>query len=151
MLQYTNKIQEVVRVSTKAEKAKELYKCGYNCSQAVFATFCEELGLNEDTALKISSSFGGGMGKMGEVCGAVTGMFMATGLKYGYTKPKTPQEKIDYYSFIRELAEKFKEKNGTILCKELLTPDKETGKIKKPCAEIVKDAAEIFEQILNEK
>ncbi len=138
-------------MSTKAEKAKTLYENGYNCSQAVFATFCEDWGLDEETALKISSSFGGGMGKMGEVCGAVTGMFMAAGLKYGYTLPESPKEKMDYYAFVRELAEKFKEKNGTILCRELLAPDKETGKMKKPCGEIVKDAAEIFEKILEEK
>ncbi len=138
-------------MSTKAEIAKELYKNGYNCSQAVFGAFCEELGIDKETALKISSSFGGGMGKMGEVCGAVTGMFMAAGLKYGYALPKTPQEKMDYYAFVRELAGKFKEKNGTILCRELLMPDKEKGKMKKPCAELVKDAAEIFEQVLAER
>ncbi len=136
---------------TKAEKAKKLYGSGYNCSQAVFAAFCEELGLEEETALKISSSFGGGMGKMGEVCGAVTGMFMAAGLKYGYTMPETPEEKTNYYAFVRELAEKFKEKNGTLLCRELMMPDNESGKIKKPCGELVRDAAEIFEEILNEK
>ncbi len=137
-------------MGTKAEKAKKLYESGHNCSQAVFAAFCEELGLNEETALKISSSFGGGMGKMGEVCGAVTGMFMAAGLKYGYTLPETPQEKQDYYAFVRMLAEKFKEKNHTILCRELKTPDKETGIVKKTCAELVEDAAEIFEEILKE-
>ncbi len=136
---------------TKAEKAKKLYEDGYNCCQAVFAAFCEELGLDEETALKISSSFGGGMGKMGEVCGAVTGVFMAAGLKYGYTLPEDPQEKMDYYKFVRELADKFKEKNETILCRELLTPDKETGKAKKSCGELVKDAAEIFEKILSER
>ncbi len=138
-------------METKAEKAKKLYESGYNCCQAVFAAFCEELGLNEETALKISSSFGGGMGKMGEVCGAVTGMFMAAGLKYGYTLPESPQEKMDYYKFIRELAGEFKEKNGTILCRELLMTDKKSGKLKKPCGELVRDAAEIFEKILKER
>ena len=133
-------------MGTKAEKAKKLYESGYNCSQAVFAAFCDELGINEETALKISSSFGGGMGKMGEVCGAVTGMFMAAGLKYGYTLPENPKEKMDYYAFVRELAGKFKEKNGTILCRELLVSG-----TKKPCGELVKDAAEIFEEVLAEK
>lgn len=133
-------------MDTKAEKAKKLYENGYNCSQAVFAAFCDELEIEEETALKISSSFGGGMGKMGEVCGAVTGMFMAAGLKYGYTLPENPKVKMDYYAFVRELAEKFKEKNGTILCKELLASGS-----KKPCGELVKDAAEIFEEIMAEK
>ena len=67
-------------MSKKSEKAKELFKSGCNCSQAVLGVFCEELGMDLDTAMKISASFGGGMGRMGEVCGTVSGMFMALGL-----------------------------------------------------------------------
>ena len=69
-------------MSEKSEKAKELFLSGHNCAQAVLAVFCEELGLDYDTAMKISSSFGGGMGRMKEVCGTVSAMFMAAGLAY---------------------------------------------------------------------
>lgn len=74
-------------MSKHRELAKELFIKGYNCSQSVFAAFCDETGLDVDTALKIASSFGGGMGRLREVCGAVTGMFMVVGMKYGYTDP----------------------------------------------------------------
>lgn len=74
-------------MSAHSDLARELFKQGYNCSQSVFAAFCDETGLDTETALKIASSFGGGMGRLREVCGAVTGMFMVVGMKYGYTDP----------------------------------------------------------------
>jgi len=107
-------------MNTKGEEAKNCFECGYNCSQAVFCTFCKELGIDKETALKIASSFGGGMGRMREVCGAVTGMFMAAGLKYGYTLPEDPSEKTEHYKKNQNLAERFKERNGSIICRELL-------------------------------
>ena len=95
-------------MSEKSEKARELFKQGFNCSQSVLGVFCEELGLNFDTAIKISSSFGGGMGRMREVCGTVSGMFMAAGLAF-----LTPENnKADQYKIVQELAAKFKEKNA---------------------------------------
>lgn len=75
-------------MSSNEERAIELFKQGYNCAQAVFAAFSEELGMEFETALKLSSSFGGGMGRLREVCGAVSGMFAVAGMKYGYTDPK---------------------------------------------------------------
>ena len=137
-------------MNTKGEEAKKCFECGYNCSQAVFCTFCKELGIDKETALKIASSFGGGMGRMREVCGAVTGMFMAAGLKYGYTLPENPSEKTEHYKKIQILAERFKERNGSIICRELLEKAKVTHSNKKSCGELVKDAAEIFDEFIKE-
>ena len=149
-------------MGAKAEKAKELFEEGYNCSQAVIGAFCEELGVDFETAMKLSSSFGGGMGRMREVCGAVSGLFMAAGLKYGYNLPEDTVSKAAHYKLIQELAESFKEKNGSIICRELLgenaidgthIPEKRTDTYykKRPCSELVKDAALIFEEMLEEK
>lgn len=144
-------------MSVKTEKAKELFKQGYNCSQAVLGVFCEELGLDFDTAIKIASSFGGGMGRMREVCGTVSGMFMAAGLAFS-----TPDNnKAEQYQIVQELARRFKEKNGSIICRELLEgvetstspiPSERTeGYYKKrPCIELVGDSVEIFEEYLKE-
>lgn len=145
----------------KMKTAEELFRQGFNCSQSVFAAFSDECGIDRETALKLASSFGGGMGKMREVCGAVTGMFMVAGLKYGYSDPQDAQAKAEHYRRIQELAEKFKTENGSIICRELLglpegpdtpTPEARTpGYYKKrPCAELVKCAAKIMEEYLEE-
>lgn len=102
------------------ERAVALFKQGYNCSQSVFAAFSEELGMDQETALKISSSFGGGMGRLREVCGAVSGMFMVLGLKEGYTDPNDGSLKAQHYQKVQELAKKFEQENGSIVCRELL-------------------------------
>lgn len=141
------------------ERAMELFKQGYNCSQAVVAAFCEECGMDFETSLKISSSFGGGMGRLREVCGAVSGMFMVAGMKFGYSDPKNSQSKAEHYKLIQELAEKFKEKNRSIICRELLglttqkesyIPEERTVEYyqKRPCADIVGDAAEIISEFI---
>lgn len=96
------------------------FKNGYNCAQAVLLAFSDELKIDEKTLALISSSFGGGMGRMREVCGAVSGMFMVAGLKYGYSDPSAKQEKAELYALVQKLAAGFKEKNGSIICKELL-------------------------------
>lgn len=147
-------------MSEKAEKAKELFKQGYNCSQAVLGVFCEELGMDFETAMKIACSFGGGMGRMREVCGTVSGMFMAAGLAYA-SASDSPVEKGEHYKRVQELAKRFREKNGSIICRELLqgvessTAPKpsertETYYKKRPCVELVGDAVEIFEEYMNE-
>lgn len=136
----------------KAKKAKELFESGYNCSQAVLGAFADELGLDTDTAMKISSSFGGGMGRLREVCGAVSGMFMVAGMKYGYASPEASEEKKELYKKIQELAGEFEQSNGSIVCRELLglsakkdnpAPEARTDSYykKRPCAELVADAA----------
>ena len=147
-------------MSEKSEKAKELFKLGYNCSQSVLGVFCEELGMDFDTAMKIACPFGGGMGRMREVCGTVSGMFTAAGLAYSSTD-SSPQNKATVYKIVQELAEKFKQKNGSIICKELLAgiesstspnPSErtETYYKKRPCIDLVGDSVEIFEEYLNE-
>lgn len=147
-------------MSEKTEKAKELFKQGYNCSQAVLGVFCEELGLDFDTAMKIASSFGGGMGRMREVCGTVSGMFMAAGLAFA-SSSDSASEKGEHYKRIQELANRFKDKNGSIICRELLqgiessntpTPSERTEIYykKRPCIELVGDSVEIFEEFLKE-
>lgn len=144
-----------------SKKAEELFKEGYNCAQAVFAAYSEELGIDIETALKLSSSFGGGMGRMREVCGAVSGMFMAAGLKYGYSDPKDKEAKANHYKLIQNLAHAFKERNGSIICRDLLglskpegtpVPEERTADYykKRPCAELVKDAAEILNQYMED-
>ena len=103
-----------------ADKARELFNEGYNCSQAVLGAFAEDAGLDVKTALRLSAPFGGGMGRMREVCGGVSGMFMVLGLFYGYDEPDDAQAKKELYSYVRALAEKFKESEGSIICRELL-------------------------------
>lgn len=141
------------------EKALKLFYEGYNCSQAVLAAYCEELGLDSETALKLSSSFGGGMGRLREVCGAVSAMFMVAGLKYGYIDSKDIFLKQKHYELIQRLSKEFKDKNGSIICRELLGLDshhdspipeeRSEGYYKKrPCAELVRCAAEIIDEVL---
>lgn len=135
-----------------AEKAKALFLEGYNCSQAVLLAFSDILDLDESMAAKLSSSFGGGMGRMREVCGAVSGMFMVSGLLLGYDDPKATEEKATHYARIQQLAEKFRTACGSIVCRDLLdnpdasaTPTARTAEFykKRPCAELVALAASL--------
>lgn len=133
----------------KADKAKALFKQGFNCSQSVLGAWCDEVGLDFDTALKISCGFGAGMGRMREVCGACTGAFMVLGLKYGTTDGSDAKAKGENYEIIQKFAARFKEENGfdSIICRELLgldgpsrpQPDKRTNEYykKRPCVEMV--------------
>ncbi len=135
------------------KKAETLFCEGYNCAQAVFLTFAAELGVELETALKLASSFGGGMGGLREVCGAVSGMFMAVGLAKGYTGKKVPEEKKAHYERLQRLAREFEKENGSIICRELLglskgeTPlPRERTKAyyqKRPCGELCGIAAKI--------
>ena len=140
------------------QKARQLFVEGYNCSQAVFAAFCDVTGMSESQALKLSSSFGGGMGRMREVCGACTGMFAVAGLLWGYESPEDDNAKKEHYALIQKLAEKFKETHGgTIVCRELLkgiaagtTPmptkrDSEFYKVR-PCVAFVETAARLLDE-----
>ena len=149
-------------MSSNPECAVKLFKEGYNCSQAVIGAYCEELGMNLETALRLASSFGGGMGRLREVCGAVSAMFMVAGLKYGYADPKDRALKQKHYELIQILSQRFKERNGSIICRELLgldiqhdrpVPDARTEEYykKRPCVELVKCAAEIIDEVLNKR
>ena len=144
-----------------SEKAANNFKSGYNCAQAVFLAFTKDFGLDKETALKLSSSFGGGMGRLREVCGAVSSIFAIAGLKLGYTSPNDDEAKAKHYELIQALAEKFKSKYGTIICRELLElpegsdspiPSKRTEEYyqTRPCEAFIRYAAEIIENnILN--
>lgn len=146
---------------TRRQIAMDNFKKGYNCSQSIILAFEDILPLDKSTLSKMASSFGGGMGRLREVCGSVSGMFMIAGLLYGYDSPETGEVKAEHYARIQELAHKFEEKHGSIVCREMLglsvkhdvpTPEARTTEYykKRPCAEIIGDAAEILEQYINE-
>lgn len=140
----------------KELRARELFREGRNCAQAVFCAFCEDYGIDFETGLKLSSSFGGGMGKLREVCGAVSAMFMIAGLKYGYISKDDLDEKTNHYKLIQELAQKFKNENGSIICRELLgedsdgyVPQKRDEKYyqTRPCEDYIASAARIIDKM----
>ena len=141
----------------KSDEALLIFNQGFNCSQAVVSVFCEELGLDQEIALKISCGFGGGMCH-GEICGAVTGAVMVLGLKYGQSKAEDKESKEKTYEIIKEFSNKFKDINGSIICKELLDLDlskenarkvaKEKGLFTTICPKLIRDAVSILEDIL---
>ena len=145
-----------------AEKAKQLFCEGYNCSQAVLMAFSDLTGLDDDISAKLASSFGGGLARMREVCGAVSGGAMVLGLLYGNDDPTDQEAKSAHYHLVQEFARRFKEQNGSIICRELLsgtgsvegnTPEKRTQEYykKRPCPELVRQAAEILDGMIGEK
>ena len=138
-----------------SERATELFNQGYNCAQAVIGAFSDDLGMDLEEAMKLSSSFGSGMGGLREVCGAVSGMFMVAGLMYGYKGPGDTRTKSEHYKLIKALAGRFTEENYSIVCKELLGvsvgPESRINELKakgtykkRSCAELVGCAAEIM-------
>lgn len=140
------------------KRAEELFLEGYNCSQATFGAFCDILDIPFEAAMKLASPLGGGMGRMREVCGACSGIFMVVGMLYASDKPVSPKEKQDVYDRVRVLADKFREENGSIICRELLgekvnvggRPEERTAKYYKtrPCIECVKSAARIMQEYI---
>lgn len=146
-----------VKNKSRKEIAMELFEEGYNCAQSVFLAFEDMYEMDRKTALKLSSSFGAGMGRLREVCGSVSGMFMVAGMLYGYDDPKATDVKTAHYARIQELAADFEAQNRSIVCRELLelnvkkqepTPEARTEEYykKRPCKELVGMAAEIMEQ-----
>ena len=144
-----------------AEEAKRLFLEGYNCAQAVFCAFRDLTGLDIDTAARMASSFGGGMGRLREVCGAVSGALMALGMLRGYSVPRDPAAKAAHYQRVQEFARRFREKNGTIVCRELLKgvpttpggiPEPRTPEYyaRRPCPQLIYEAAAILDEMLNE-
>ena len=145
----------------RAELVKNHFTGGCNCAQAVFLAFSDLTKLDKSTALRLTASFGGGFGRLREVCGAVSGMVMALGLLYASDDIADTTQKATHYQRVQELAAKFKEINGSIICRELLdgTPTTagyapeartETYYAKRPCAELCATAAEILEQYIQE-
>ena len=140
------------------EEAVSCFNEGFMCSQAVLSAYSGQFGLDRETALKVSAAFGGGMGRMGEICGAVTGAFMVIGLKYGRTAVQDTQSHENTNRLVKEFVDRFKSLNGSIVCRELLgcdlsTPDGLKTFVEKKlrdivCPKFVRDAAEIVEQLL---
>ena len=139
--------------------AAELFLKGYNCAQSVMVAFCDVTGLEEDFAARMASSFGGGMGRMREVCGAVSGMLMVTGLLYGYETPGDDVSKKELYTIVQELSGKFREEVGSIVCREILknppsdpapSPRTEEYYKQRPCARMVYLAAHILDRYIEE-
>ena len=143
-------------IEVRVEKAKTLFKQGFNCSQSVFAACADLYGIEDEAlALRLSASFGGGIGRMRQTCGAACGMFMLAGLENGSAVVGDAEGKKQNYALVQNLAEKFKQENGSLICSELLgiapkpqepTPEARTEEYykKRPCAEMVASAVRIF-------
>ena len=157
-------------IEERVEKAKRLFKeGGYNCCQAVVLAYSDLFGLEEETAAAISSGFGGGMGRMREVCGAVSGMVMLAGLIRPASDPSVKDWRTANYALVQKMAGEFRDMNGSIVCKELLglvpmgsctpapkespEPSDRTPEYykKRPCALMVETAARIFAEYLEAK
>ena len=141
-----------------AIKAGELFLSGSNCAQAVVVAFSDVTGMDEKTSARISSAFGGGMGRMREVCGAVSGMLMVLSLLYGYEEPgENDCNKKALYKEVQDLAGKFREEVGSIVCREILknpstdpnpTPRTAEFYAKRPCARMVMTAARLLDEYI---
>ena len=144
---------------TRADRAEALFRQGYNCSQSVFAAFADVVGMSVEEAAQLASPFGAGFGKLREVCGAVSGMTMLAGKLKGYSDPKAREEKVELYKLIQKMCAEFEEKEGSIICRELLGLEKgedlgepavrtEEYYRSRPCFGACRTAAEIAEKYL---
>ena len=147
---------------SRVDYAACLFKSGYNCAQSVFAAYADLFGMERQTALRMSSAMGGGIGRMREICGAVSAMALLAGLKEGNDDPENEEAKAHIYALVRDMSAKFKEKEGTLICRELLGIDgmEESAKptvrtpefyATRPCARLIAEAAEIIEEVLLDK
>ena len=169
-MEYENAAQQSVSISAK-QRAQAFFEEGYNCSQSVFLAFADRYGFSQQLAAKMSASFGGGVGRLREVCGAVSGMALVCGLECGATEGNDQEGKATNYAKMQALAAQFQEKNGSLICRELLgiekqsQTDEKTGGMgnyqpqsrtkdyyaTRPCKELVGSAAEILEAWLEER
>jgi len=145
-------------MKSKVNEVVEFFRNGkgFNCAQSVFSIYCEDFGLDKETALKLSCALGGGMGRLGQVCGAVSGACLVIGLKHGKFLPDDKESKEKTYALVHELGKRFAERNQTVNCHELLQVDLLHGdkqiikeRVREVCPRVVKDAAEILESILS--
>ena len=145
-----------------AQRARDLFYSGYNCAQAVFCAYAEDMGLDLETAARLASSFGGGLGRLRELCGALSGAEMALGYLRGYSDVTDPALKSGHYRQVRALANAFRDKNGTYICRELLKdvkttpggePEARTPEFyaSRPCLRLVGEAAGLLEEMLQEE
>ncbi|MBQ4598806.1 MAG: C_GCAxxG_C_C family protein [Clostridia bacterium] len=140
-----------------SEKAAELFLSGYNCAQSVAVAFCDVTGQNQSLTARLASPFGGGMGRMREVCGAVSGMFMVLGVLYGYDDPCEKEGKKQLYTDVQALADKFRAEAGSIICRDILknpasdpNPSARTAEYyaKRPCARMVMLASRLLDEFI---
>ena len=148
---------------THEETALNAFQKGANCAQAVLVAYAEDLGMDESYALKLASSFGGGIGRLREVCGAVSGMMMVYGLLRGYNDLNDPEAKKSHYAHVQALAGRFREENGSIICRELLSLNKDENNDPnptprdaqffhaRPCLGFVASATRILDDALKEE
>lgn len=157
--------ESVMKMSDRAEKARQLFLEGYNCSQSVVCAFEDEpqlAAIGHETLMRMSSSFGGGLGRLREVCGTVLGASIVLGIMFGYDKPKDFASKKEHYRHIQEFAARFKAENGSYVCRELLglsaddkggyVPEKRTAEYykKRPCPNLCACAAGILDEYIAE-
>ena len=146
---------------TKGDLAYEKFLKGYNCSQAVASAFADELGMDEKTVVRLAGGFGGGMGRLREVCGTFSGIVMVMSMLYGYSEPDDNATKKELYERIQDMAAQFKDDNGSIVCRELLglqkaegspIPEARTSEYykKRPCSELCRYAADLLEQYIRD-
>lgn len=144
-----------INIEERKQKAIDNFKAGYNCSQAVFMAYSDLFEIDEKLAKQISAPFGGGMGRLGEVCGALSGAFMSVGLRYPADNPNDKTAKAENYKAVQRVAEPFRQKFGTIVCRDLLDAKRQKLEpnpsdpnseffAKRPCARFVAEAAEIL-------
>ena len=147
---------------SRGDVAFNKFKEGYNCAQAVALAFSDYLDMSDDTVAKLTSGFGGGVGRMREICGTISGMTFVLSYLYGYSDPKAFEEKSEHYARVQQLANRFKEYNGSVVCRELLSlqkkgndspvPEKRTEQYykKRPCPELARYVADILEDYIKE-
>ena len=143
---------------SKAEKAKKQFEKGFSCAPAVLSTYSEQLGLEKALALKIACGFGGGMGRMGRTCGAVTGALMVIGLKHGQVNLADAESQKKTYTLVKEFIDKFTALHGSVECRELIGYDlsnsderksaRDSGVFRNKCPSFVYDSARILEDVL---
>ena len=150
-------------IESRAARAVDLFKQGFNCSQAVFTSCADLYGITDESlALRLAASFGGGMGRMRLVCGAASGMFMLAGLHNGSATPHDNTGKMENYAFVQQLAGDFKSRYGSLICAELLglapkpqapKPEERTQQYyeKRPCVEMIAEAVRIYLRAINDK
>ena len=149
----------------RSKESRALFMQGYNCSQAVFGAYADQLGLSQELAFRIAASFGAGVGRMREVCGACSGMFLVAGLLTGATQGKDQAGKKRNYEVVQELAARFRERHGSIICREMLAgipgfvpygggaqPEERTAEYykKRPCPDLIEDAARLVAEYFSE-
>ena len=144
---------------SKPEEAEAIFRGAFNCAQAVFTAFAPELGLERELALRVAGGFGGGIGRMGDVCGAVTGAVLVLGLKYGKYQPEDNAARDKTYALVQEFARQFRERHTHLACRDLLGCDisqpggseyARQNKLFDRCRDYVRDAVDIVEGMASE-